>query len=105
MFEFRAISSKTVPPNGYRETAQGCRSCKEARRKRARPEPPQYIVADMERARDRMEAQRQLANDHANNPNKARAGLERAQLALHIIESRLRARGVLERCFPRLRPG
>jgi len=33
-----------VPPNGYRETAQGCRSCKEARRKRTRPEPPQYIV-------------------------------------------------------------
>ena len=38
-----------MPPNGYREAAQGCRSCKEARRKRTRPEPPQYIVHIIDR--------------------------------------------------------
>ena len=82
------------------------RPVKGPRGKRTRPEPQQYTVADMQRARDRVEAaQRRLANEHTNNSNRARAGLERAQLALHIIESRLRARGVLERCFPRLRPG
>ena len=78
-------------------TVHARRPIKGPRGKRSRPEPPQYTVADMERARDRVEAaQRRLANDHTNNPNRARVGLERAQLALHIIESKLRSRGLLE---------
>jgi hypothetical protein len=73
------------------------RPVKGPRGKRTPPEPRRYTAADMERARDRVEAaQRRLANDHTNNPNRARVGLERAQLALHIIESKLRSRGLLE---------
>ena len=67
------------------------------RRKRTRPEPRQYTVADLERARDRVEAaERRIDNDRTNNPNRGRAGLERAQLELHVIESQLRLRGLLE---------
>jgi hypothetical protein len=66
-------------------------------RKRTRPEPRQYTVADLERARDRVEAaKRRIDNDRTNNPNRARVGLERAQLELHVIESQLRLRGLLE---------
>jgi hypothetical protein len=64
------------------------RTSKGLRRKRTRPEPRQYTVADLERARDR--------NDRTNNPNRGRAGLERAQLELHVIESQLHLRGLLE---------
>jgi hypothetical protein len=68
------------------------------RRKRTRPEPRQYTVADLERAQDRVEAaERRIHNDHTSNPNRGRTGLERAQLKLHIIESQLRLRGLLER--------
>jgi hypothetical protein len=67
------------------------------RRKRTRPEPRQYTVADLERAQDRVEAaERRIANNHTSNPNRGRAGLERAQLELHVIESQLRLRGLLE---------
>ena len=59
------------------------RASKGARRKRTRPEPRQYTVADLERARDRVEAaERRIDNDRTNNPNRGRAGLERAQLEL-----------------------
>jgi hypothetical protein len=65
--------------------------------KRTRPGPRQYTVADLERARDRVAAaERRIDNDHMSNPNRGRAGLERAQLELHIIESQLRLRGLLE---------
>jgi hypothetical protein len=67
------------------------------RRKRTRPEPRQYTVADLERAQDRIEAaERRIANEHTSNPNRGRAGLERAQLELHVIESQLRLRGLLD---------
>jgi hypothetical protein len=71
------------------------RASKGPRRKRTRPEPRQYTVADLERARDRLEAaERRIDNDRTNNPNRGRAGLERAQLELHVIESQLmRSRG------------
>jgi hypothetical protein len=73
------------------------RESKGPRRKRIRPEPRQYTIADLGRARDRVEAaERRIANDHANNPIRGRAGLKRAQLALHIIEAQLRLRGLLE---------
>ena len=70
------------------------RAAKGPRKKRTRPEPRQYTVADLERAQDRVgAAKRRIDNDHTSNPNRARAGLERAQLELHIIESQLRLRG------------
>jgi hypothetical protein len=73
------------------------RASKGSRGKRTRPGPRQYTVADLERARDRVEAaQRRIDNDHTSNPDRGRAALERAQLELHIIESQLRFCGLLE---------
>jgi hypothetical protein len=73
------------------------RASKGSRRKRTRPGLRQYTVADLERARDRVAAaERRIDNDHTSNPNRGRAGLERARFELHIIESQLRLRGLLE---------
>ena len=73
------------------------RASKGPRGKRTPPQSRQYTVAELERARDRVEAaERRIENDHTSNPNRGRAGLERAQLELHIIESQLRLRGLLE---------
>jgi len=73
------------------------RASKGSRGKRTLPGPRQYTVADLERARDRVgAAERRIDNDRTNNPNRGRAGLERAQLELHVIESQLRLRGLLE---------
>jgi len=67
------------------------------RKKRTRPKPRQYTIADLERARDRVAAaERRIDNNRTNNPNRGRAGLERAQLELSVIESQLRLRGLLE---------
>jgi hypothetical protein len=66
------------------------------RKKRTRPEPRQYTVADLERARDRVAAaERRIDNDRSGNPDRAHAGLERAQLELSVIETQLRSRGLL----------
>jgi len=55
-------------------------------------------VVDLERARDRVAAaERRIDNKRSHNPERARAGLERAQLELSVIESQLRLRGLLER--------
>jgi len=71
------------------------RASKGARQKRMRPGPRQHTIADLERARDRVEAaERRVTSDHTNRPH-SRAGLERAQRELHAIESDLRARGLL----------
>ena len=73
------------------------RAAKGPRKKRTRPEPRQYTVVDLERARDRVAAaERRIDNDRRSNPNRGRAGLERAQLVLSVIESQLRSRGLLE---------
>ena len=73
------------------------RASKGQRAKRTSPEPRLYTVADLERAQDRVEAaERRIANNHTSDPNRARAGLKRAQLELHVIESQLRLRGLLE---------
>jgi hypothetical protein len=73
------------------------RASKGPRRRRTRPEPRQYTVADLERARDRVEAaHRRIDNERTNNPNRGRAGLQRAQLELHVIEAQLRLRGLLD---------
>ena len=51
------------------------RASKGPRRKRTRSEPRQYTVADLERARDRVEAaERRIDNERTNNPNRGRAG-------------------------------
>ena len=53
-----------------------------------RPEPRQYTLVDLERARDRVEAaQRRVDNDRTSNSNRGRTGLERAQLNLYTIEN------------------
>jgi hypothetical protein len=73
------------------------RVAKGPRKKRTRPAPRQYTVADLERARDRVAAaERRIDNDRSSNPNMGRSGLERAQLELSVIELQLRLRGVLE---------
>ena len=77
------------------------RAAKGPRKKRTRPEPRQYTVADLERARDRVAAaavaaERRIDNDRRSCPKRGRAGLERAQLELSAIESQLRLRGLLE---------
>ena len=73
------------------------RAAKGPRKRRTRPEPRQYTVAGLERARDRVAAaERRIDNDRTSNPNRGRAGLEWAQLELYIIESQLRLRGLLE---------
>ena len=57
------------------------RAAKAPRKKRTRPKPRQYTIADWESARDRVAAaERRIDNDRTNNPNWGRAGLERAQL-------------------------
>ena len=67
------------------------------RKKRTRPKPRQYTVADLERARDRVAAaERQIDNDRRSNSRRGRAGSEGAQLELSVIESQLRLRGLLE---------
>ena len=82
--------SKAVIPVG--------KPAKGPRKKRARPEPRQYTIADLERARDRVgAAERRIENERSPNSEKGRAGLKRAQLELYIIESQLRLRGLLER--------
>jgi hypothetical protein len=71
------------------------RTTKGPRKKRTRPEPRQYTVVDLQRARDRVAAaERRIEND--GNPNRGRAGLKRAELELSVIESQLRFRGLLE---------
>jgi hypothetical protein len=71
------------------------KASKGPRGKRTRPQPRQYTVADLERARDRVEAaERRIDNDRS--PRRGYPGLERAQLELHIIETQLRLRGLLE---------
>jgi hypothetical protein len=71
------------------------RTSKGPRKKRTRPEPRQYTVTDLERARDRVEAaERRVEADHTDR-SRSRAGLERAQRELRVVESDLRARGLL----------
>ena len=73
------------------------RASKGQRAQRTPPELRQYTVADLERARDRVEAaERRIANNHTSDPNRARAGLKRAKVELHVIESQLRLRGLLK---------
>ena len=80
---------------GEIQRAFGSRSS--PRKKHTRPKPRQYTLVDLERARDRVEAaHRRVGNDRTSNPNRARAGLERAQLNLYTIESELRRRGIIQ---------
>jgi hypothetical protein len=73
------------------------RAAKRPRKKRMRPEPRQYTMADLERARDRAAAaERRIDNDPTSNSRRGRAGLKRAQFELSVIASQLRSRGLVE---------
>jgi hypothetical protein len=72
------------------------RASKGPRKKRTRPEPRQYTVADLERARDRVEAAERRVDSDRTNRLRSRAGLEHAQRELDVIESDLRARGLIK---------
>jgi hypothetical protein len=49
------------------------RTAKGSRKKRTRPEPRQYTVVDLERARDRVAAaERRIENDRSGNPNRGK---------------------------------
>jgi hypothetical protein len=73
------------------------RAAKRPRKKRMRPEPLQFTMADLDRARDRVAAaERRIENDPRSSARRGRAGLKRAQLELSVIESQLRSRGVVE---------
>jgi hypothetical protein len=74
------------------------RVTKGPRKKRTRPEPRQYTIANLERARDRVAAaERRIDNERSHYPERGRTGLKRAQLELSAIESQLLLRGLLER--------
>ena len=61
------------------------RAAQEPRKKRMRPGPRQYTVADLERARDRAAAaERRTDNDRRSNPNRGRTGLERASARIAL---------------------
>jgi hypothetical protein len=73
------------------------RAVKGPRKTRTRPEPRQYTLADLERARDRVAA--------AEPPNRQRpqqqcqqgiCGVGAGAARLSVIESQLRSRGLLE---------
>jgi hypothetical protein len=65
------------------------------RKKRTRPEPRQYTVADLERARDRVvAAERRIDNDSSSNPHRGRADWS-GRSANCLIESQPRLRRVL----------
>jgi hypothetical protein len=52
------------------------RAAKGPRKKRTRPEPRQYTVADLERARDRVAAaQRRIDSDRRSTPNRGTCGV------------------------------
>ena len=73
------------------------RASKGLRKRRTRPQPRQYTIADLERARDRVEAaERRVDSDRTNKPNRGRAGLQRARRELHVIESSLRSQGLFK---------
>jgi hypothetical protein len=72
------------------------RASKRPRKKRTPPQPRQRTLADLDRAQDRVEAaERRVGSDHTKQLH-SRAGLERARRELHVIESDLRARGLLK---------
>jgi hypothetical protein len=55
------------------------RTTKGSSKKRTRPEPRQYTIADLERARDRVAAaERRIDNERGRGPERGRAGLKRA---------------------------
>jgi len=72
------------------------RASKGPRKKRIQPEPRQYTMTDLDRARDRVEAAERRVDADGTDRSRSRAGFERAQRALHVVESDLRARGLLK---------
>jgi hypothetical protein len=71
------------------------RGSKRSRKRRTPPEPRQYTMTDLDRARDRVEAAERRVDSNHGNQRHSLAGLERARRELQAIESDLRARGLL----------
>ena len=67
------------------------RAAKAPRKKRTRPKPRQYTIADWERARDRVAAaERRIDNDRTNNPIWGRgAGARAARTVRHYVAATL----------------
>ena len=63
------------------------------RKKRLRPEPRQYTVADLERARDRVAAAERRIDNDRRSPNRGARGWSGAQLELSVIETSAKRRG------------
>ena len=81
----------------HKATILARRAAKGPRKKRTRPMPRQYTIADLKRAQDRVAAaERRIDNERSNIPNRGRLGLERAQRELSIVEAQLCLRGLLE---------
>ena len=65
------------------------RVTKGSRKKRTRPEPRQYTIADLERARDRVAAaERRIDNERSRSPERGTRGLETR--AIRIVRYRVR---------------
>ena len=89
-------SGRLLAEKQYKAAILARKLAKGPRKKRKRPKPQQYTVADLERARDRVAAaERRIDNERLNIPHRGRAGLERAQRELSVIEVQLRLRGSL----------
>ncbi len=80
----------TIPAKVKQRVSKG------PRKKRTRPEPRQYTMTDLDRAQDRVEAAERRVDANHTDQSRSRAGLERAQRELHVVESALRARGLIE---------
>jgi type II secretory pathway component HofQ len=66
------------------------RTAKGPRKKRTRPEPQQYTVVDLERARDRVAAaERRIENDRSGNPNRGRVEAGAARAVRHRVATTL----------------
>ena len=79
-------SSPVATAKQLKAVVRARRPAKGPRGKRTRPEPRQYSTRDRVQA-----AERRIANDYTDHFNRGCAGLKRAQLTLHIIESQLLA--------------
>jgi hypothetical protein len=65
------------------------------RKKRMRPEPRQYTLADLEHAQERVEAaERRVDNDRANNPNR---GLSFPKIPSGRIRAMRENQGIIHR--------
>ena len=107
MFDWRDPPGKSEWPNGDWEAAQGGHPRQEggegtAQETHAAEASAVHHCRLGARTRPGSGGGAPFDNDRTNNPNRGRAGLERAQLELSVIESQLRLRGLL--CSTSIKP-